>query len=154
MIGTTSDFFGRGRWTLVGQPPVVCMERVPQYAGFFLFTKKKGGAASETFDLLRKSFGEDAFERRTAFERFKRSKDGRTPVEDNTCGRPNMKEKRKEISENLLKLAYKTKCDNIRWITGDETRVYGYDPETNPQSCQWLADDALTPKKNRMESQK
>ncbi|UYV66650.1 K02A2.6-like, partial [Cordylochernes scorpioides] len=32
MIGTTSDFFGGRRWTLMGQHPVVCMERMPQCA--------------------------------------------------------------------------------------------------------------------------
>ncbi|UYV76818.1 hypothetical protein LAZ67_14002097 [Cordylochernes scorpioides] len=57
MIGTTSDFFGGRIWTLKGQPPVVCMERVPQYAGFFLFTKKKGGAIQAQNRELRESLG-------------------------------------------------------------------------------------------------
>ncbi|UYV67800.1 hypothetical protein LAZ67_5002103 [Cordylochernes scorpioides] len=39
-------------------------------------------------------------------------------------------------------------------ITGDETWVYGYDPETKRQSSQWLLKNAPKPKKARMSKSK
>ena len=47
------------------------------------------------------------------------------------------KELRKEISEDMLDFANHDPEFMKTIITGDETWVYGYDPETKFQSLQW-----------------
>ena len=57
------------------------------------------------------------------------------------------KELRKEISEDMLDLANHDPEFIKTIITGDETWVYGYDPETKFQSSQWKHPKSLWPKK-------
>ena len=57
------------------------------------------------------------------------------------------KELRKEISENMLDLANHDLEFIKIIITGDETWVYGYDPETKFQSSQWKHPKSPRPKK-------
>ena len=59
------------------------------------------------------------------------------------------KELQKEISEDMLDLAnHDPEFINI-FITGDETWVYGYNPETKFQSSQWKHPELPRPKKAR-----
>ena len=57
------------------------------------------------------------------------------------------KELRKEISEDMLDLANHDLEFIMTIITGDETWVYGYDPETKFQSSQWKQPEPPWPKK-------
>jgi hypothetical protein len=62
---------------------------------------------------------------------------------------PEQKEQRLSIS---LELRDRVTSDlNIfqNVITGDESWVYGYDPETKVQSSQWKTTNSLRPKKTR-----
>ena len=59
------------------------------------------------------------------------------------------KELRKEISEDMLDLANHDPQFIKTIITGDETWVYGYDPETKFQSSQWKHPESPRPKKAR-----
>ena len=59
------------------------------------------------------------------------------------------KELRKEISEDMLDLANHDPEFIKTIITGDETWVYGYDPETKFQSSQWKHPESPRPKKAR-----
>ena len=57
------------------------------------------------------------------------------------------KELRKEISEDMLDLANHNPEFIKTIITGDETWVYGYDPETKFQFSQWKHPESPWPKK-------
>ena len=57
------------------------------------------------------------------------------------------KELRKEISEDMLDVANHDPEFIKTIITGDETWVYGYDPETKFQSSQWKHPESPRPKK-------
>ena len=57
------------------------------------------------------------------------------------------KELRKEISEDMLDLANHDPEFIKTIITGDETWVYGYHPETKFQSSQWKHPESPRPKK-------
>ena len=59
------------------------------------------------------------------------------------------KELRKEISEDMLDLVNHDPEFIKTIITGDETWVYGYDPETKFQSSQWKHPESPRPKKAR-----
>ena len=59
------------------------------------------------------------------------------------------KELQKEISEDMLDLANHDPEFIKTIITGDETWVYGYDPETKFQSSQWKHPESPRPKKAR-----
>ena len=59
------------------------------------------------------------------------------------------KELRKEISEDMLDLANHDPEFIKTIITGDETWVYGYDPETKFQSSQWKHPQSPRSKKAR-----
>ena len=59
------------------------------------------------------------------------------------------KELRKEISEDMLDLANHDPEFIKTIITGDETWVHGYDPETKFQSSQWKHPESPRPKKSR-----
>ena len=59
------------------------------------------------------------------------------------------KELRKEIAEDMLDLATHDPGFIETIITGDETWVYGYDPETKFQSSQWKHAGSPRPKKAR-----
>ena len=59
------------------------------------------------------------------------------------------KELRKEISEDMLDLANHDPEFIKTIITGDETWVYGYDPETKFQSSKWKHPESPRPKKAR-----
>ena len=59
------------------------------------------------------------------------------------------KELRKEISEDMLDVANHDPEFIKTIITGDETWVYGYDPETKFQSSQWKHPESPRPKKAR-----
>ncbi|UYV73112.1 hypothetical protein LAZ67_10001854 [Cordylochernes scorpioides] len=119
-------------------------------------------SATETFEMLNKAFPNDVPKRTTVFEWHSRFKAGRISIEDD----PRQKRpKFQRTDENLeqdtgiskitigrivtedLKLK-KTPAKFIprfltneqklcRLTTCDETWVYGYDPETKPQSAEW-----------------
>ena len=57
------------------------------------------------------------------------------------------KELQKEISEDMLDLANHDPEFIKTIITGDETWVYGYDPETKFQSSQWKHPESPLPKR-------
>ena len=57
------------------------------------------------------------------------------------------KKLQKEISEDMLNLANHDPEFIKTIITGDETWVYGYDPETKFQSSQWKHPESPWPKK-------
>ena len=59
------------------------------------------------------------------------------------------KELRKEIAEDMLDCANHDPEFIQTIITGDETWVYGYDPETKFQSSQWKHPESPRPKKAR-----
>ena len=56
-------------------------------------------------------------------------------------------ERRKEISEDMLDLTNHDPEFIKAIITGDETWVYGYNPETKFQSSQWKHPESQRPKK-------
>ena len=58
-------------------------------------------------------------------------------------------EQQKEISEDMLDLANHDPEFIKTIITGDETWVYGYDPETKFQSSKWKHPESPQPKKAR-----
>ncbi|XP_026804291.1 protein GVQW3-like isoform X1 [Rhopalosiphum maidis] len=57
------------------------------------------------------------------------------------------KENRKQIATDLLECSESDDFFLKSIITGDETWVYGYDPETKVQSSQWKTPDSPRPKK-------
>lgn len=59
------------------------------------------------------------------------------------------KENRKQIATDLLECSESDDFFLKSIITGDETWVYGYDPETKAQSSQWKTPDSPRPKKAR-----
>ena len=59
------------------------------------------------------------------------------------------KELRKEICKDMLDCASHDPEFMKTIITGDETWVYGYDPETKFQSSQWKHPESSRPKKAR-----
>ncbi|KAL4141749.1 hypothetical protein QTP88_004326 [Uroleucon formosanum] len=59
------------------------------------------------------------------------------------------KENRKQIATDLLECSESDDFFFKSIITGDETWVYGYDPETKVQSSQWKTPDSPRPKKAR-----
>lgn len=59
------------------------------------------------------------------------------------------KECRMSTAENLISEAENIPDFMENIITGDETWVYGYDPETKHQSSQWKSPKSPRPKKAR-----
>lgn len=59
------------------------------------------------------------------------------------------KENRKQIATDLLECSESDDFFFKSIITGDESWVYGYDPETKVQSSQWKTSDSPRPKKAR-----
>ena len=64
------------------------------------------------------------------------------------------KETRLHICQNMLTMAENDRNWQDKVITGDETWVYGYDPETKRQSSQWMYPNEPKPKKARMSKSK
>jgi len=62
---------------------------------------------------------------------------------------PEQKEHRVAICEELRQRALDDPSFMSRIITGDESWVYGYDPETKQQSSQWKSPESPRPKKAR-----
>ncbi|KAL4143544.1 hypothetical protein QTP88_005863 [Uroleucon formosanum] len=60
------------------------------------------------------------------------------------------KENRKQIATDLLECSESEDFFFKQIITGDETWIYGYDPETKGQSSQWKTPDSPRPKKARL----
>lgn len=181
------------------------------------FCQRLGKTSTETFEMLRMAFGDEAMSRARTFEWFRRFEEGRTTVEsDERSGRPTssrnaenieavrqlVKEDRRltvrELSDDLgisigschmiltedlgmrrvaakfvprlltadqkeARLAAATdllECADSdprfldRIITGDETWVYGYDPETKVQSSVWKSPSSPRPKKARQSRSK
>ena len=57
------------------------------------------------------------------------------------------KERRMQVCQNIIE-RLQTEPDLLRRvITGDETRIFEYDPETKRQRCQWKSPTSLRPKK-------
>jgi len=62
---------------------------------------------------------------------------------------PEQKEHRVAICQEIRQLALDYPSFMSRVITGDESWVYGYDPETKQQSSQWKSPGSPRPKKAR-----
>lgn len=60
------------------------------------------------------------------------------------------KQCRLDTCENMLEMATNDPEWKDKIITGDETWVYGYDPETKRQSAEWRGQNEPRPKKPRM----
>jgi histone-lysine N-methyltransferase SETMAR len=63
---------------------------------------------------------------------------------------PEQKEHRVAVCQDLRERATDNPSFTSRIITGDESWVYGYDPETKQQSLQWKSPLSPRPKKARM----
>lgn len=176
------------------------------------FCSKIGKTASETFDLLKKAYGDDVMGRTQVFQWFRRFKDGRESVEsDARSGRPStsrndvkveqvrtvvrsdrrmtvreiadevgiaktvchviltedlgmrrvsakfvprlLTEDQRELRMLMASELFERSCEDPEFlsniITGDETWVYGYDPETKKQSSEWKTPSSPRPKKAR-----
>ncbi|UYV81426.1 hypothetical protein LAZ67_20001157 [Cordylochernes scorpioides] len=113
-------------------------------------------SATETFEMLIKAFPNDAPKGTTVFEWHSRFKAGRISIEDDPLTE-DLKLKKTPAKfiprflTNEQKLCQLTTCEDMlemtrtdpEWkdkiITGDDTWVYGYDPETKRQSAEWRA---------------
>jgi len=71
-----------------------------------------------------------------------------------TCVRPRLltgdqREQRQIIARDL----FERSCEDVQFlkniVPGDDSWVYGYDPETKQQSSQWKGPTSLRPKKGR-----
>lgn len=176
------------------------------------FCFKLGKTATETYQMLRTAYGEEAMGKSQAFEWFSKFKRGVTSVKDeNRLGRPTSSKTNKNIDRvremvlndrritirelsdalalsfgsvqsilkddlNMRRIAAKfvprllsndqkesrvIACTDLKEqlkndprfmekvITGDETWIYGYDPETKQQSSQWKSPASPRPKKAR-----
>ncbi|UYV70913.1 K02A2.6-like [Cordylochernes scorpioides] len=60
------------------------------------------------------------------------------------------KENRVEVAKKMLKMVEENPNWKEKVITGDETWVYGYDPETKHQSMEWKGKDEPRTKKSRL----
>jgi len=91
--------------------------------------------------MLQEAFGDNAMSQSKTFLWYKCFKDGRTSVnDDERSGPPSTS----TTPENIVKVHL---ISNI--VTGDETWVYGYDPETKQQSSQWKSPNSARLKKAR-----
>ncbi|KAJ4426501.1 hypothetical protein ANN_27315 [Periplaneta americana] len=135
------------------------------------FCQKLGDSQSQTIRKIQQVFGEDAMGVTQIKEWFNRFKDGRTSAEsEQRCGRPQtarsaavvervrnlvMADRRLTVREiakevgDLLDTANTDPGFLNTVITGDESWVYGYDPETKRQSSQWKHPESPRPKKAR-----
>jgi AraC-like DNA-binding protein len=176
------------------------------------FCLKLGKSATETFNLVKTAYGDNALKKTQAYEWFGRFKAGRESIKDDErSGRPkdgrneqtiakvrdlitsdrrltvreislqlslgfgtvqriltddlgmsrvsakmvpklltDEAEKRLTTSQALLQLSEEDTDFMSKIITGDESWVYGYDPETRAQSSQWKSPSSPRPKKARM----
>lgn len=62
---------------------------------------------------------------------------------------PEQRQQRVEVCEDLLQRVQEDPTIMSRLITGDESWIYGYDPETKQQSSQWKSPQSPRPKKAR-----
>ncbi|UYV64573.1 hypothetical protein LAZ67_3001207 [Cordylochernes scorpioides] len=60
------------------------------------------------------------------------------------------KENRVEVAKKMLEMVEENPNWKEKVITGDETWVYGYDPETKRQSMEWKGKDETRTKKSRL----
>ncbi|UYV79125.1 UNC5C [Cordylochernes scorpioides] len=140
-------------------------------------------SATETYELIKEAFGDSALSRSRTFEWFSRFLKGQEKVNDDQhTGRPRslqtglsvglchqivtkdlgmirtslkfvpriLTEEQKEVRIDVYKNM--NGCKKI--ITGDETWVYQYDPETKRQSSQWIERGEPKPKKARFTKSK
>lgn len=193
------------------------MERTVEQRYAVKFCFKLGKSASETFELIKQAYGDDALSRTRVFEWYKMFKEGREVVEDeHRAGRPTtartdgqvakvkqvldadrrstialiseetglsvgtvhtivtedlamrkvcakmvpkvlseeQKQSRVEISQEIVDCIKEDEhfMDNV--ITGDETWIFQYDPETKRQSAEWHTQTSPRPKKARMSKSK
>ncbi|UYV74719.1 hypothetical protein LAZ67_12000679 [Cordylochernes scorpioides] len=114
------------------------------------FCYKIGKSASETLDVLKLAFGNENVNKPTTFRWFSRFKNGMESVKDEKrVGRPILYRNPEKLTKMLEMVE-----ENPNWkekvITGDETWVYGYDPETKRQSMEWKGKDEPRTKKSRL----
>ena len=181
------------------------------------FCVRLGKPGSETFEMLKQSFGDSCMSRSRTFEWFGRFKNGRTSTaNDHRSGRPStakspskvehlraavnrdrrrtihdlcvevgigygschqilteqlnmhrnaakfvprvwthdQKDSRVAICQELKETVINDPTLLLNVITGDESVVYAYDPETKLQSLQWKGPGSPKPKKAGMQKSK
>ena len=192
------------------------MERTVEQRYAVKFCFKLGKSASETFELIKQAYGDDALSRTRVFEWYKMFKEGREVVEDeHRAGRPTtartdgqvakvkqvldadrrstialiseetglsvgtvhtivtedlamrkvcakmvpkvlseeQKQSRVEISQEIVDCIKEDEhfMDNV--ITGDETWIFQYDPETKRQSAEWHTQTSPPRARRKLECQ-
>ena len=59
----------------------------------------------------------------------------------------------REQRQRIARYLFERSCEDVQFlkntVTGDESWVYGYDPETKQQSSQWKGPTSMRPKKGR-----
>ena len=83
------------------------------------------------------------FNRRSALETCVRAKFVPRLLTDD------QREQRQTIARDLYERSYEDVQFLKNTVTGDDSRVYGYDPETKQQSSQWKGPTSPRPKKGR-----
>ncbi|UYV73000.1 hypothetical protein LAZ67_10001452 [Cordylochernes scorpioides] len=89
----------------------------------------------KTLDLLKLAFGNENVNKPSTFRWFSRFKNGMESVKDE-----------KRVGRPILH----RNPEKEKVITGDETWVYGYYPETKRQSMEWKGKDEPRTKKSRL----
>ncbi|UYV80279.1 hypothetical protein LAZ67_18002278 [Cordylochernes scorpioides] len=118
-------------------------------------------SATETFEMLNKAFPNDTPKRTTQDTGIFKTTIGRIVTEDLRLKKTPAKFIPRFLT-NEQKLCRLATCEDMlemtrtdpEWkdkiITGDETWVYGYDPETKRQSAEWRGQGEPRPKKSRI----
>ncbi|GFV81724.1 histone-lysine n-methyltransferase setmar-like protein [Trichonephila clavipes] len=97
--------------------------------------------------MLQKAFKDECMGKTQIKEWYGRFKNGRTSVDSDPCsGRPSTGTSSHNVERVRVTVEQHRR---LTIITGDETWVYGYDPETKQQSSQWKFPSEPRPKKAR-----
>ncbi|GFV29789.1 uncharacterized protein TNCV_1926141 [Trichonephila clavipes] len=125
------------------------------------FCCKVGKTGTETYEMMKTAFVEEAMSRARVFEWLRRFKEGSCDEilrKDMNMRRVSAKFVPRLLTEDqqFQRLAtspdlFQSERDDPEFmkfiITGDESWVYGYDPETKQQSSQWKTPGSPRPKK-------
>ncbi|UYV69395.1 hypothetical protein LAZ67_6003445 [Cordylochernes scorpioides] len=104
--------------------------------------------------MLQKAFKDDCISRSQSGKWHKAFKEGREEVADEPrSGRPTTARTDEDVDrvlEELLDLIQNEPDFLNSVVTGDESWMFEYDPESKRQSCAWHTKSSLRPKKARM----